>query len=178
MRCGEGGASAWRKLYEAYNEGAELLITVTRGSPQPGTGRQPGPCQLKEDLYHHIASAAAAAHMAAVTPASTPTWDQGFTLHTSHTIFEGISLRYNFTLSPTRLTKKAKPKLRPNLAWTSLASDPREQGHNYPKPVISDLGHTAHSSTAHAAVWEEKLCLALVLVLDVDLSTYTSALEL
>ena len=116
--------------------------------------------------------------MAAVTPASTPTWDQGFTLHTSHTIFEGISLRYNFTLSPTRLTKKAKPKLRPNLAWTSLASDPREQGHNYPKPVISDLGHTAHSSTAHAAVWEEKLCLALVLVLDVDLSTYTSALEL
>ena len=102
MRCGEGGASAWRKLYEAYNEGAELLITVTRGSPQPGTGRQPGQCQLKEDLYHHIASAAAAAHMAAVTPASTPTWDQGFTTHHNHTQYlkACISLRYNFTLSP------------------------------------------------------------------------------
>ena len=91
--------------------------------------------------------------MAAVTPASTPTWDQGFTLHTSHTIFEGMhffTLQFHFV--PTRLTKKVKHELRPNLAWTSLASDPREQGHNYPKPVISDLGHTAHSSTAHAAV--------------------------
>ena len=110
--------------------------------------------------------------MAAVTPASTPTWDQGFTLHTSqsHTIFEGMhffTLQFHFV--PTRLTKK--PKLRPNLAWTSLASDPREQGHNYPKPVISDLGHTAHSSTAHAVVWEEKLCLALVLVLAAALDT-------
>ena len=115
--------------------------------------------------------------MAAVTPASTPTWDQGFTLHT---IFEGMhffTLQFHFV--PHQVNKKkAKPKLRPNSAWTSLASDPREQGHNYPKPVISDLGHTAHSSTAHAVVWEEKLCLALVLVLDVYLSTYTSALEL
>ena len=87
-----------------------------------------------------------------------------------------FTLQFHFV--PTRLTKKVKHELRPNLAWTSLASDPREQGHNYPKPVISDLGHTAHSSTAHAVVWEEKLCLALVLVLDVYLSTYTSALEL
>ena len=110
MRCGEGGASAWRKLYEAYNEGAELLITVTRGSPQPGTGRQPGQCQLKEDLYHHIASAAAA-HMAAVTPASTPTWDQGFTLHTSqsHTIFEGMhffTLQFHFV--PHQVNKESE----------------------------------------------------------------------
>ena len=84
--------------------------------------------------------------MAAVTPASTYTNLGPGAHHTSqsHTIFEGMqffTLQFHFV--PTRLTKK--PKLRPNLAQTSLASDPREQGHNYPKPVISDLGHTAHT---------------------------------
>ena len=76
--------------------------------------------------------------------ASTSTWDQGFALHTSAYITDIIK-RHFFTLQfhfvPTRLTKKVKHKLRAKLRWTSLASEPREQGHNYPKPVISDLGH-------------------------------------
>ena len=89
--------------------------------------------------------------------ASTSTWDQGFALHTSVTsaYITDIIERHFFTLQfhfvpTTRLIKKVKHKLRAKLPWTSLASEPREQGHNYPKPVISDLGHGGCEYTEHS----------------------------